>query len=221
MGLLEFAAVAAMCAPNVHLTTLEAIVTHESRANVYAIGVNSKDYRLPKQPESLEEAVSTANLLISKGYDFDSGLGQINVRNLEWLGITIEEVFDPCVNLQAAEKVLTTCYARAAKEFEEGQPALQAALSCYNTGNFTKGFENGYVKKVASHVGTTVPALKVISSDSSKLAPVMLSANDEYKEEYYPENHKKNNQKTLNNSPQKKEGIDDAFGVAFNDAFSE
>jgi len=36
---------------------------------------------------------------------------------------------------------------------------LRAALSCYNTGNFTRGFTNGYVAKVLAKADIKVPAL--------------------------------------------------------------
>lgn len=210
MAILEFAALAAMCAPNVHLTTLESIVTHESRANIYAIGVNG-DYVLPRQPKSLEEAVSTAEWLQENGYDFDSGLGQINARNLPRLGLSISEVFDPCTNLKAAAEILTECYTRAVPRFGAGQPALQAALSCYNTGNFERGFTNGYVYKVAAHVGTSVPALEAISG-SARRAPVTLKGTTA--------NSTSTTGGIAASAPIKKEGIQDAFGEHLGDAFT-
>lgn len=223
MGILEFAAIAAMCAPGVHTTTLEAIVTHESRANIYAIGVNG-DYKLPKQPSNFEEAVSTAKWLHSEGYNFDAGLAQINIKNFEWLGLSIEDSFDSCKNLAAAEKVLTTCYERAVKEFEEGQPALQAALSCYNTGNFEKGFANGYVYKVASNVGIPVPALEPIYVTGKKEA-IKIQSNDVAKPKSVTTTNKVNTNLTSSqNTPKKpsvkKEGMNDAFGSVVSDAFS-
>lgn len=174
MAIVEFAMLAAMCAPNVHLTTLESVVTHESRANIYAIGVNGGT-KLQRQPANLDEAVATAEWLKANGYDFDGGLGQVNVRNLPGLGMTIPDLFDPCKNLAGAAKVLTDCYDRAVPQFGAGQPALRAALSCYNTGNFERGFKNGYVQKVAAQVGVSVPALEPIT-DKDGQKPVELKA---------------------------------------------
>lgn len=155
----ELAALAMACAPNVHPVTLDALVKHESRRQPYAIGVNSGT-RLARQPRSREEAVALARTLMAQGVDFDAGLAQINVRNWGWLKLTAETVFEPCANLQAAQTVLTDCYSRAVKRHQAQQLALQAALSCYNTGNFERGFRNGYVGKVLAQAGIKIPALR-------------------------------------------------------------
>ena len=173
MALAEFAVIAAMCAPAIHPTTLSAVVTQESRGNIYAIGING-DHKLPRQPQTLEEAIATAEQLRRDGYNFDAGLGQINIKNLEWLGMSIADLFDPCKNLKGAQTVLLDCYERAVSRYGDGQGALQAALSCYNTGNFQRGFSNGYVQKVASHVGVTVPALEPVSGGTQE--PAKLQA---------------------------------------------
>ncbi|HEX7387612.1 MAG TPA: lytic transglycosylase domain-containing protein [Castellaniella sp.] len=160
--LAELAALALACAPNIHPVTLEALIRHESGTRQYAIGVNRKDKALSRQPHDLETASRAAERLIAEGIDFDAGLGQINVRNWGWLGLTSTTVFDPCRNLAAAQTVLSDCYARALNGYRDQQQALRAALSCYNTGNFTKGFANGYVRKVVAQAAVQVPALKPV-----------------------------------------------------------
>lgn len=165
--LAELTFLIASCAPDVSPVTMKALVQHESRGNAYAIGVNSGS-RLPNQPGSSDSAVSIANRLIEQGVDFDAGLGQINVRNWSWLGLTSETVFDPCVNLKAAQTVLADCYVRAEKRYADEQEALRAALSCYNTGNFKRGFSNGYVGHVLVQAGVKVPALKAPDDRSEK-----------------------------------------------------
>ena len=45
-------------------------------------------------------------------------------------------------------------YARAVARFGEGQTALLAAISAYNTGDRQRGFANGYVARV-----TGIPAM--------------------------------------------------------------
>jgi len=155
--LLEFAALAAVCAPAIHPVTLQALVRHESRANPYAIGLHYPTLRLTRQPANLQEAIATAQDLQRRGIRFDAGLGQINVRNWKMLQLTAEQVFDPCTNLRATQTLLNDCYARALKRYPAGQAALHAALSCYNAGNFSSGFSNGYVAKVLAQVGVTHP----------------------------------------------------------------
>jgi type IV secretion system protein VirB1 len=160
---LQFKELAAQCAPWIHPTTLSAVVLQESRANPLAIGVNGS-YKLKRQPRDKAEAVATARWLADNGHNFDAGLGQINVRNMRWLGLGYADLFDPCANLRGAGLVLSDCYSRASRSYGAGQKALMAALSCYNTGDFGRGLRNGYVGKVASKVGVAVPELKGASS---------------------------------------------------------
>ncbi len=168
----EFATLAALCAPQVHPTTLSSIVMQESRGSVYAIGVNG-GFRLPHQPRTLAEAVKTAEWLHTEGHDFDAGLGQINRRNFVRLGLSISDLFNPCKNIRAAATVLTECYTRSADRFGEGQVALQAALSCYNTGDFRRGITNGYVQKVSAQVNVTVPALQPLAGAAPMQANIL------------------------------------------------
>lgn len=165
----DFASLAAQCAPAVHVSTLSAIVRHESSLNPYAIGVNAKGFRLPRQPRTKQEAVAAASWLQQHGYNFDGGYGQVNVKNLAWLGMTLDDLFDPCKNLQGAAKVLTDCFQRASPRYGSGQDALHRALSCYNTGNFRDGLSNGYVLKVAANATLEVPALMPLQGSPQPL----------------------------------------------------
>jgi len=167
----ELAALALACAPNIHPVTLDALIRHASGVHQYAIGVNRKGHALPNQPQGLEAARKAAENLITQGIDFDAGLGQINVRNWAWLGLTSTTVFDPCRNLAATQTVLSDCYARALDSHRGQQQALRAALSCYNTGNFRRGFANGYVGKVLVQAGIKVPALKPMPVGASGQPP--------------------------------------------------
>lgn len=162
----ELAALTLSCAPDIHPVTLQALVGHESRAQQYAIGVNRKGRHLPRQPQTLAEATAAAQGLIDQGIDFDAGLGQINVRNWAWLKLDSTTVFDPCRNLAAAQTVLADCYARALPGHKDPQQALRAALSCYNTGNFSRGFSNGYVGKVLTQAHIKVPALAPLANEA-------------------------------------------------------
>ena len=155
----EFRELAGRCAPTVHLTTLSAIVMQESGAKPYAIGINGGTVKLARQPRTKAEAIATATWLRKGGHNFDAGLGQINVKNMNWLGLEVADLFDPCKNLSAAAAVIGDCYERASKRYGGGQQALRAALSCYNTGNFERGFANGYVRKVGARIGVAVPAV--------------------------------------------------------------
>jgi type IV secretion system protein VirB1 len=138
------------CAPQVHAETARALVSIESAFNPWAIGVVGG--QLVRQPRSRAEAQATARALQATGWNFSVGLGQINLRNFERLGLTVDTAFDPCSNLTAMQTVLTECIARVPASQESPrteQTALRQALSCYYSGNFVTGFTHGYVRRVA------------------------------------------------------------------------
>jgi type IV secretion system protein VirB1 len=144
------------CAPNVAPVTLQAIVQVESGGNPLALNVNGTRLQPPPARDAREAALVVESY-IARGYSVDIGLMQVNSRNLAALGTTVEQVLDPCTNIRAAATILTADYAEAARTRGEGQPALQAALSAYNTGDFYRGFANGYVARYYGPGG--VPAL--------------------------------------------------------------
>jgi len=139
---------AAHCAPAVASETLAPIVQLESSGNVFAIGVVGGS--LERQPRNLSEAVATVRELKRQGYRFSAGIGQIYVGNWGRLGLDEVTVFDACLNLRAAQSVLTDCYRRAKSTTPSEQVALQRALSCYHSNNFSTGFSVGYVQRVVS-----------------------------------------------------------------------
>ena len=158
----DFASLAASCAPAVHLQTATALVDVESSFNPWAIGVVGG--ALVRQPRSRGEALATARALRTAGWNFSVGLGQINVRNLARLGLTLEAAFDPCMNLTAMQTVLSDCF-KAATEIgiRSKQQALRSALSCYYSGNFMTGVEHGYVARV---VASAVTRQRLVASST-------------------------------------------------------
>lgn len=139
------------CAPQVAPDTLHAIVMTESKGDPFQIGVNS-GAALVRQPVSMAEAVATARSLLARGTNFDVGLTQVNSGNFDKLGLTPENMFDPCTNLRAGAAVLQHNYKRA-RERGVSNP-LAAAISTYNTGSMSRGFGNGYVAKVYRNAGS-------------------------------------------------------------------
>ena len=143
------------CAPAIHPVTANAVIQHESGGKQYAIGINEKNgqrVRLTSQPQSEEQAVALAKNLIEAGYSIDLGYAQINSKNLPRLGIKVDDIFKPCVNMQAMQEILKENYLSAASKHGQGQKALQVALSKYNTGDEQRGFKNGYVASVYQQV---------------------------------------------------------------------
>ena len=143
-------ALALACAPHVDTRTVEALVAVESSRNPHAIGVVGGS--LFRQPRLRAEALATAKALQAGGWDFSVGLAQINARNFERLGLSVETAFDACANLAGMQAVLCECFERASQRKTAVPPdpqlAVRQALSCYYSGNFVTGFRHGYVRRV-------------------------------------------------------------------------
>ena len=160
------------CAAAVHPQTMSAIVRVESGNNPFAIGVVNA--RLERQPATLQEAVATARALEVDGYNFSLGLAQVNRYNLARFGLDYESAFDACKNLAVGASILKECYDRATPRFTSTQHSLQAAFSCYYSGNFVRGFrtEDGgqpsYVQKVVAVAG--VQPIRVTRATRGALA---------------------------------------------------
>ncbi len=157
MDIATFTALALACAPAVHAHTARALVKVESSFNPWAIGVVGG--ALARQPRQRAEAIATAKALHAAGWNFSVGLGQINVGNFRRLGLTLESAFDPCTNLAAMQAVLGDCFDRAASTHQRAQRTLRQALSCYYSGNFSTGFQQGYVQRVVQTAASAQPPL--------------------------------------------------------------
>lgn len=176
----NFNALAKECAPGVHVATLQAIARAESGFNPYAIGVVGGSV---KQPQSFSEAVETANKLHEQGKNFSMGLAQVNRHNLDKYGLDYEKVFDPCLNLKAGAEILAECFSRATGK---PQQALQKALSCYYSGNFSTGFTQdfaglpSYVDRIKNSAGknTDGQVIKLAQADLNKEPETTIPAID-------------------------------------------
>ena len=143
---------ASQCAPAVAPQTVVAIIRTESRGDPFALNVNRA--RQPARATNAADAIATAQRYVSAGYSVDMGLGQINSRNMRRLGLTWENIFDPCTNVAALGRVITANY-RAVAGGRDPQDALRVAISMYNTGSTSRGFRNGYVGKVVGNAGVS------------------------------------------------------------------
>lgn len=152
-------ALAHQCAPSVAAETLVSVVHTESHFNPYAIGINAKGVAAP-DPASRASAAAAARTLIARGYKIDLGLGQINSANLKWLGLSVEDAFDPCRNLAAAARVLSGNYLSVVRSSPSTEAAIATAVSMYNTGSRSRGFGNGYVGRVYASSTVVVPAIR-------------------------------------------------------------
>ena len=159
----EFVSVATRCAPAVPSDTLLAIARTESGLYANAISINRPrasarraGYRgaeiiLSRQPRDRMQATRWIHWLAVHNFAVSIGLMQVNVETARTLGITADQLLDPCTNLRVGTRILTEAYSQVVREIGEGFTALDAALSIYNTGDSTAGFRNGYVADVYAH----------------------------------------------------------------------
>lgn len=141
----------AICAPLVHPDTALSVMKEESKLNQFAIGVVDG---WVKQPTDFNSAVLTAQQLEKEGKNYSVGLMQINKHNFSRYGVTLEQMFDPCNNLQVAQQILQDCYQRSS--------SVNDALSCYYSGNFLRGYKRdfrgtSYVERVHAQLFEPTP----------------------------------------------------------------
>ncbi|SFR90078.1 type IV secretion system protein VirB1 [Dyella sp. OK004] len=162
--MMPFAIDMATC-PNlaVPAEVMQHIVNVESGSNPFAIGVVGA--HLERQPQNKDEAVATAQMLESQGYNFSLGIAQINRYNLAKYGLgTYEQAFDACPNLVAGARILAQCYAQAGGDWGK-------SFSCYYSGNFSKGYDDGYVQKVYDSINRASPS----SATAARAIPIQLA----------------------------------------------
>jgi type IV secretion system protein VirB1 len=158
----QFRQLASKCAPDIPLVTLRALVRAESGFRPYAVsldyprrtarqqGLTDDVILLARQPKNLGEARSWTYWFLQRNRSVSIGLSQISTRNVARLGLTIDQLFDPCTNLQASSHLLKRTYRDAQVTLGDEQTALYQALSLYNSGSGRIGFENGYVTRVVN-----------------------------------------------------------------------
>ena len=141
------------CAPEVAPVTIAAIVQTESSGWPWTINVNG----LPggsMRFSTKQAAVAAATRYIRMGYKVDMGLAQIDSENLIWLGLTVQQAFNSCTNLRAAQRILVGSYRQAGAN---GARSLAGAFEAYNSGR-TWG-DQGYAQGVFRNADVEVPAI--------------------------------------------------------------
>jgi type IV secretion system protein VirB1 len=148
------------CAPYAALNTMLAVATTESNFHPYAISVNSPQkiarrfgltnqaIELQRQPNSKLEAVLWMRWLLQHRIPVSVGLLQISTDNAGRFRLDPERLFDPCTNIAVGTKLLAEAYAAQKQAAPNDPDALLHALSIYNSGTATLGFDNGYVDRI-------------------------------------------------------------------------
>jgi hypothetical protein len=151
----------AVCAAAVDGYDLESvmsgILTVETGGQQFAINDNTtrRSYKL----SSLDEAVTTANYLMSLDHNIDMGKFQINSIQMS-RGWSVTNLFDAAFNQTAAETIFNEWLAKAQKLYGDSVLAWQRAIGGYNAG--FAGLKNGnpsYVTKVLRAMGVKTASL--------------------------------------------------------------
>lgn len=159
-----------MCAPAVDPVTMAAVVKQESGGAPWVVNNNTtgKSLAYPSKVEAVVAAMSA----IGRGESVDMGLAQINSKNLPALGLSVEQVFDPCTNIAAGASILAAGYKKTG--------SLRGALGIYNTGQPDSRVAAAYAQRVFAQAGVKVPAIpggqlpKFAATFSSVTAPATV-----------------------------------------------
>lgn len=175
--LLDLSSLMQQCAPNIGQVTMRALIKTESAGNPFILA-DAGPAHLPWierehmvrtiRPQSAAESAQIVRTLVAKGHKVAIGLTQVEAGNLLKMGLTIEDVLDPCTNIRAGAQILSQFYSSALRKIgpHDPQAALHAALSAYWSGDFVRGFKGGYVQKVINNAGLAVE-LKIPNIASS------------------------------------------------------
>ncbi|WGM09138.1 lytic transglycosylase domain-containing protein [Arsenophonus nasoniae] len=154
------------CAPDVSPETIKTIIQVESGGNPYVVA-NVTD-KTSHRFNSEKEAINFIDKLQHQGKKYSAGLMQIYVENFKHYPLTNKTVFNPCQNIKAGAAILKKCFLQAKKGNIDNQTAIRKAMSCYYSGNFTRGFKNekdgkSYVQRIEEKIlpsSYVVPAIK-------------------------------------------------------------
>jgi type IV secretion system protein VirB1 len=148
------------CAPTAPLATLSAIVSAESIGNPNALQLDFPrsllrrlqlppgTLRLTRQPNSAKQALEWIDYLNEQHVSVDVGLMQVSTDEATRRHISPAALLDPCTNIRTGWAILNDDYQTEVRAYGPGQAALQHALSRYNTGDTSRGIDNGYLAHV-------------------------------------------------------------------------
>jgi hypothetical protein len=161
---------------------MTAITYVESGYNPLAIAI-IKNGRVLEQPKTKDIAKNTLAYLDANGIRYSAGVAQINKSNWAKYGLTHENVFDACTNVNVGSQILKACYDNAKGQDETHRH--QMAWSCYYSGNYSTGFqkqsaasiynrktnswyvESSYVEKVAAAYNRNMPIYAGVTRTSN------------------------------------------------------
>ncbi len=144
-------ALAQLCAPHVHPSTLLSVAWTES-------------------------GWAPAIVHHNRNGTADYGVTQINESNLRRLGLTRDSALDPCLSMRAAARVLIENYHPIDGSPGAKRAALRRTIAAYNAGP-AGGPNPGYVEAVVAASRYVVPAIGLADSAASPpMSPSALSS---------------------------------------------
>ena len=161
------------CAPQLPARLMDALVRVESSWRPMAIGMDAGEVPV-RQPRTMTQAVAQAKALASAGRRFSVGLAQIHVSNITRYGMSWEQAFDPCLNLEAGQRILQGFYRHARTAGYVGLAATHAALRGYNAGAIDRAASASYAKRVVAYAQGGPSALRVNVQASAGESPMPL-----------------------------------------------
>lgn len=92
---------------NIPYQILVAIAKVESGFRPFVININQNGKSVKViNPKSLQEAVVYLQYLHQNGFNYDVGVGQINVSNIKRLGLNPVDLLNPCNNIKVSAYIL-------------------------------------------------------------------------------------------------------------------
>lgn len=179
------------CATDVAPQTLQTLIGVESGKNPYAIAVVYDDNTRPtdklifSQPDTEEDAKKIITQLETppkKHRSYSVGLMQINSTNFEKYGLTRDNMFNVCKNIEAGAAIFKACYIDAQRKYptQSEQEQLRLASSCYYAGNHLRGFKKeqdgkSYIDRINESVAGVykVPAIKPLRGEPDLTSPTV------------------------------------------------
>lgn len=120
---MALAALIERCAPGRPAAPLAAIVRQASRGEPLVIGMTQNGKPITIVAPSKEDAIAFVAEARVAGQHVRVGLAGLSTRDLDPLGLSLADAFEPCANLRAAARVLDASRPAAAVPQPE-RPAL-------------------------------------------------------------------------------------------------
>jgi hypothetical protein len=125
-----FIALLEQCAPGAPVQSLAAIVRHASGFEPLVIATVQGGKPLSVQATSKPEAIALATEMTIAGQRVRIGLAGLDTRDLERLGVSLADAFEPCLHVKAAARLMSEDPRRlkplAAAARTEARPAALA-----------------------------------------------------------------------------------------------